>query len=207
VARVKEQVGHALQVLTRPPAAARSISHASYASSGSSASAASAGPTDAAPLNTLGGGGRAGKLRGSQRQLAAKLASRLRSGSASSSQAGGSQAGGSLAGDRPRGQRSVDADVDSGSDGEGARDTQVGGALDRRAPPNAAAAARHGAWLSTQTREELTKMNKAAAGGQLLGGGTGGGSGGGAGALSVQSGGSLITATGAAPRAEAGKPL
>ncbi|KAI8472583.1 MAG: hypothetical protein J3K34DRAFT_519621 [Monoraphidium minutum] len=175
-ARAREEVGQALQVLARPAASARSVSHASSASSD-----AGGGPT----VTMLGSGGKQW-ARGSQRQLAAKLATALRSGgSPASSAAGGSQAGGSQVGGG--------AD-DSGSDGDcaaserSARGAGAGGAA-------AAPARGHGAWLSSATREELAKMTKAAARGALaprpapgslmpsFQGGAAGGGGGGAGAL------------------------
>lgn len=156
-AALKEQMGQALQVLSRPGASARSISHHSGCSSASGGSLADA------PLCASGGAQPQQKLRGAQRQLAAKLASRLRSGSTGGGSTGGSQAGSGGSGEVVRQQRLASCELPGGEAGGGWVDGEgcggEGGASDTR-EPHLDTSERHGAWLSSGTREQLARMTK-----------------------------------------------
>jgi len=173
VARTREEVGQALLVLSRPPTANGSRSYTSGASSASTGAAndgsASASAVTAAAAATVGVRTAAhSRPRAAQRQLAAKLASRLRAGGngSATASAAGSSAAGSQAGDR--GREGEGCGGGSDSDGEGGSDQQAKGMPVPRQQGST--------WLSSGTREQLAKLTGGkSAGAAAAGGGLGGG--------------------------------
>jgi hypothetical protein len=158
-----------------PPGSAARSSGASAASAGGAAPASvGADDADLAPVTAM-AGRPSQRPRAAQRQLAAKLASRLRtSGSSGAAGASGGLGGsGGAGGLFPPLGCATDSDDGEGV-AEGGSDT-LGGVQDRMGVFSRGSAGSAGApWLSAGAREHLAKLSRASLGGGSLAGSLGG---------------------------------